>query len=873
MNVIEHKPNMSLLSPILATKLHIPHSLTDTLPRPRLLCILEEGLLRKLTFISAPSGYGKSTLVADWVQQRKHHTGWVTLDQSDNDLIRFWQYVIASVNSIFPGFEEKVLSCLNLLQSSNFQSGINLLLNELHLLGQPLVIVLDDFHFISGKILSTSFAYFIKHLPNHVHLYVISREKPPFPTARLQSQQQMRLLDTKELRFNEHEGSDFYLQCMKLDLGTDAISELVRRTEGWVTGMKLTALSIRHSNQTPPFIRGYEGDFRLLEQYLMEEVFYNQNEDIQKFLMESSILKRMNADLCNVVTDRDNSQEILEFLGQSQLFLIPLDEQKGWFRFHHLFSEFLQNTLKSSKADEVPPLLLKAGKWCETQNLPEEALEYFLEGKHYPSALALLEKITTKMVKMNWASFKLCLSKIPQHFLIERPNLYFSYVLTLIFGDWHYTLAEKMLKEAEVLFEVVAKEWSEDEKNDYLGSLYFVKAFYASEVLVDMELVVQNMKLSRQYKPTGTKLVFAQMHALGKPSLRKEHDAVPRGQLSRAIMVPFLQDLIDTVDELGLAASAKVSLAEHLYEWNEVDQAESTVRAVIESTDFNNPLASEALVPAWLLFSRIKKTQGLSDEAEKILLLAKKNSIHLGIPNALIYIDAELALLAMNKGNIIPAEEWVNVYRLSLHSEGSVNQLSEYKFLLRILMAKGEDKEAISLSEKLRTTALMNKRFYHWVDISILQALLLQKIGETERALQLLQQLLFRTEPEEFIRTYVDEGEPMFQLLSLLIQSWSVLQTKESPSLSYVRSLIACYNYLVDIAPELSSAPQPLNLILTKQEKTVLALIIDGLSNKEIATKLSVGLGTVKTHINHIYSKLQVNNRMKAIQRAKELGF
>ncbi|WP_167815197.1 LuxR C-terminal-related transcriptional regulator [Sporolactobacillus shoreae] len=862
-----------LMTSILVTKCHIPKIKTETLLRPRLAALLDQGIQRNLTFISAPAGYGKSTLLAEWTYRLDHRPGWLSLEQADNNLVRFWRYLIASIDVQDFGFEKRALPYLNMLYPTDFEQALNMILNELQKTEQTLVLILDDFHFITEKSLVSSFSYFIEHLPDHVHLFIASRTEPPFLSAKLQTNQLLHRIDAKDLSFTNAEGADFYLRCMKLHLDQKVIADLVQRTEGWVTALKLAGMALQYPDQTLTNIQNFSGNFRLLEQYLLEEVFHQQSEPVQKFLMECAVLKRMNAHLCNAITGEDNGQVMLDDLEHAQLFLTPLDEVHGWYRFHHLFSEFLQHRMKRTNPDRISLLYLNAGEWCEEQLSEEEALEYYITGEHFEPALRLLGKMTTKMLRMEWSLLKSWLSKIPRAMLLECPSLYFSYALSLLYGDKRYNLVEKMLSEAEKQFDRLSGSWTTDEKNNFWGSFYFVKAYFSAEALHDMNLVVQNMKRSRQFNPSGPKLVFAQKN-MGTPSMVKDHVAPPEGQLHRSLLTPFYQNIIATVDDLDLGSPARVGLSEFLYEWDDLDEAESTLNVVFESTDFNNPVASEALVPAWLLHSRIKKAQGLLVEAEQILLQAKRNCMVLGVPSALIYFDAELSDLALKKGNMEPADEWIKHYSLSINDELSVARLFEYLFLLRILIIKNSFEEAWAFSERLRTVSYKGERVFYWTEVMILQSILLQKMGKTEFALEKLRTVLSRTEPEEFIRIFVDEGKPMAELLSQYVRLPKGIQTGGAPSLNYIRSLLSRFrNKIGELTEDQASVVvNPLTDLLTEQESNVLQLIVRGMKNKEIAEKLNISYGTVKTHINNVYSKLDVHSRLAAIRKGKELG-
>ncbi len=759
----------------------------------------------------------------------------------------------------------------SMLAPDLFEPGIAYLLNALQQLDQPLALVVDDFHFITEPSVVSAFSYFIEYLPAHVHVFVASRTEPPFPTARLLSRQLMLRLDAQDLRFDAEEAGQFYTQCMGLDVRPEVTDELVRRSEGWITALKLAALSLRSGDDPEAFLRRFSGNFQLMDQYLLEEVLMLQPPSVQQFLLMCSILKRMNASLCEAVTGNTDSQRILETLEHSQLFMIPLDEQRGWYRFHHLFAEFLQTRLKRTNPQSILSLHLSAGMWCQEQGFHTEALDYFLAEKQYKQAVSLLKDMTTRMFQLDWPSLRSRLADIPTPYLMEHPPVYFSYMLSLLFSSKQYAFVGKMLQEAEAEMAELFKGWTEADQHDFLGSLYFVKAFYATEALQDIQLTVTYMKQSRQYKPTGTKLVFAQQNSLVVPSLARDHEAPPSGQLSRDHLFPFLKNLTEMVEDLGLAGSARTSLAEWLYEWNDLDDAWTYAKKTIDTIDPSNPQVSEHFVPSWLTLYRVRKAQGKRQEAESLLHKARASAIELGISAALVYFDAELACLALADDRTKPAENWLHTYRLAAEDELSVQQLYKGQVTVRMLTALQQYAGAWALAEKLLAVARMSIHTYYAVGIEVLQVLLLHKTGETAAALKKLNQILLISEPEQFVRTYVDEGKPMVELLSLLAQSLERQSVKDAPSLAYVQQLLDSFaeGERQEGFPSLSA---PANTDLTKRELTVLRLLVKGMTNKEIAEHLDISYGTVKTHILNIYGKLQINSRAMAVRKGIEMG-
>lgn len=846
---------------ILATKLHIPRAAAETVTRRRLIDRINRGMGSKFTFLCAPAGFGKSTLLAHWAHQAEMRPAWYAVDRGDNDPARFWQYVTAAVDRIVPGFRERTADVIKLVQPSQYEVAIAMLLNELDRLTEPLTLVLDDFHTVSDEGLLASFAYFIDYLPEHVHVIAASRSEPAFPTARLVSRQWMTRIDTAELRFTEREGSEFYAGCMALELPEDEAGEWVRRTEGWITAMKLAALSLRGAAPTSAPLRGFFGSSSLLEQYLLEEVFMQQSEPVRRFLTDCSVLKRMSAPLCRAVAGAERSQEMLERLENAQLFTIPLDERKGWYRFHHLFSEFLYNRLQRREPERIPALLGLAGQWCEREGLQEEALDYYLTGGHYERGVALLEAMTSKRLRVGTVWLSGQFSRIPDHLLAEHPYLYFSYVHMLLL-DAQYAKAEQMMRNAEVRYGQNRNDGSEQNTNDYWGSFYYLKMLDASIGQGDQEQALHYMRQSRQYKPTGTRLIFTQSKKAGLPSIAKEYVRSDKF-VDKAMNISILTNMIQTLGEVG--GSVLACLAEALYEYNELDEAEKTAANALDSAMINDPhIMSEILLPARLVLSRIRRAGGRFGEAAETMRQTRRDVIELGMTGSLIHCDAELALLALEEGDTAPAQAWMKLYRLGGGGEVAAGRLYEHQSLARMYVAQGRYDEAESLAESMLEAAKRADRVFAAIETSVLQLVLLHRTGRTDEALSRLRAILLASEPRGYVRVYLDAGEPVAGLLALLIETWDRLPEGERPSLGYVRGLLAGFGRTA-AAGGLSS---DLALILTQREQDIFRLIVAKRTNKEIAAELGIGYGTVRSHLNNIYGKLMVSGREEAIRKA-----
>lgn len=854
-------------APILTTKLHIPRVSAKTITRQRLIERINHGMEGKITFLCAPAGFGKSTLLGQWAQQTETLPAWYSIDQADNDPVRFWRYVTAAIDTIRPGFREKTSDAIKLIGPEHYEVAIAMLINELQKIEQSLVLVLDDFHAITNENLLASIAYFIEYLPEHVHLVPASRTEPSFKTARLTSQQWMTRLDTADMRFTLQESKHFYAGWA-LDLSEEEAGEWMQRTEGWITAMKLAALS-QHGGMQSSIQHNFAGASRLIEQYLLEEVFMHQSEEVRRFLLDCSVLKRMSAPLCRAVTGLEQGQSMLERLENEQLFVISLDESNTWYRFHYLFSEFLYAWVERTEPKHIPLLLERAGQWCESEGLREEALDYYISGNHFERAVALFEKITmtsAKIVRASQVWLSAQFSRIPGEILLQHPYLYFSYVHLVILWENDHAKADKMMRFAEQRYESNVHSWTEEARNDFWGTFYFMKTLYALAIIRDPKQAIHFIRLSRHFKPDGPKLIFMQSPNAGHPSFLRERMKREDQQSGRNFLLPFLKQMINMLEEVGMVVNLQTCLAEAFYEYNELDLAKQTSEEAIASAFLGDPsVIPEMLFPARLVLMRIHRAQGKFAAAVETMRSTRRDIIDLGMSRSLVYCDAELALLALEKGDSEPAKEWIRFYRFGDGAEIQSSQLYEYEYLLRILLALERYGEAWQLSGQLLDVAIQSNRFYNQIEISVIRVLLLHLKGRTDDALEQLRSILFTAESRDFVRTFLDAGELMAELLSMLLASWDHKQWEEGPSLGYVRGLLAGSGRSPGKAEDLA-------LILTKKEMDVFRLITRRKTNNEIGTELGIGYGTVRTHINNIYSKLTVTTRSEAIKKGEEFG-
>ena len=419
--------------PLLQTKLYLPSICSDVVSRGRLTTRLSQSKRNKLTLISAPPGYGKTTLASCWLAQQDQPVAWVSLDESDNDPVRFFSYLITALHQTNASIGK---TCLEMLQSPNpppYETLTTSLINDLVTSDQGFILTLDDYHLIETREIHDSLTYLLDNLPSNLHLVIISRAEPPLPIAKLRAQSQLSELHAADLRFTQTEAATFLNQVMGLGLSDDEIAMLKAQTEGWIIGLQLTALSLKDTSGTERPIHRISGDDRYIADYLIGEVLSRQPESLQQFLLKTSILNRLSADLCNVVAEIENSQPILETLEKSNLFVVPLDNTREWYRYHHLFAEMLRFRLEHRYVGLLPDLYQQAFDWHKAQGLLEEAVRYALKGQMYAQAADIVEEVGYQTYWQNRAhTVWEWLEALPDDLLQSRPQLRIFYAYTQI---------------------------------------------------------------------------------------------------------------------------------------------------------------------------------------------------------------------------------------------------------------------------------------------------------------------------------------------------------------------------------------------------------------------------------------------------------
>jgi LuxR family transcriptional regulator, maltose regulon positive regulatory protein len=881
-------------TPTLATKLYIPPPRPKVVPRPRLIEQLNEGLHRKLTLISAPAGFGKTTLLSEWVSGCERPVAWLSLDEGDNDPTRFLTYVVAALQTIAANIGKGVLGVLQSPQSPPIESILTALLNEIATIRENFVLVLDDYHVIDSKPIDNALTFLIEHLPPQMQMVIATREDPDLPLARLRAGDQLTELRVTDLRFTPSEAAEFLNQLMALNLSADDIAALETRTEGWVAGLQLAAISMQRHKDTTSFIKSFTGSHHFVMDYLVEEVLQQQSESVQTFLLRTSILDRMCGPLCEAVVldPSDSGQETLAYLEHANLFIVPLDNERRWYRYHHLFADLLRQRLHQSAASStgeermgVDELHKRASAWYEDNGLEIEAFhhaaaandveraERLIEGKgmplHFRGAVAPV---------LNW------LASLPTTVLDAWPSLWTSYASVLLVTG-QTTVVEQKLQAAEAALQDAAPD---DKNKDLVGRIAAIRATAAVNQTQVETIIAQSRRALEYLHPnnlafrtsTTWKLGYA-YHLQGDRAAASQAyaEVISIGKASGNVVFTLmatigLGGLQESENQLGVAeqtyrsvlqlfgdqpppfaSEAHLGLARILYEWNDLDTAQRHAQKSIElARQIEN---TDRVIVSEVFLARVKLAQGDAAGAASILAKASQSARQHNFVNRISEVSALHVLTLLRQGNLAAAAHLAQTHGLPISRA-------------RVHLAQGDTSTALALLEPLRQHAEAKGWQDERLKVMVLQAVAHQADGEKDKAVQLLGEALALAEPGGFIRLFVDEGAPMAHLLSEAA-SHPIMR---GIMLDYVGKLLAVLeaeNQKSEGRSYLSKA-QPLIEPLSPRELEVLQLIAQGLSNREIGERLFLALSSVKGHNLNIFGKLQVQRRTEAVARARELG-
>ncbi|HEV3469662.1 MAG TPA: LuxR C-terminal-related transcriptional regulator [Pyrinomonadaceae bacterium] len=894
--------------PRLGTKLYLPPVRQSLVERPRLLEQLSEGLRGRLTLISAPAGFGKTSLVAAWRREGATPLAWLSLDEEDNEPTRFLDYLVAALQTVDQGLVGETSVLMQAAPAPPLKAVLTSLLYEVNERETEFVLAFDDYHVITNPALHESLSFLVERLPPHAHALVVSRSDPPIPLARLRARGELKEIRAADLRFDEAEAESFLNDVMRLGLDSDDVLALEERTEGWITGLQLSALSLQGREQKSELVRDFAGDNRFILDYLLEEVLNRQPEGVLDFLLRTSVLQRLSGPLCDALTlGGGGGQEMLAHLERANLFLVPLDSKGNWFRYHHLFSDLLRLKLKQKEPGLVAELQTKASVWCEQNGLTDEAISYALAAQDWERALNLIEPIGYKQLALGkFEQLKHWIEIIPETALKPRPVLCFWYVPTLLYKA-EFDKVEKYLQ-------IIEAAEPEELRRRLITTVWTSRCFLAISRGDVGKACEFSRKAAESVPPGDLKQQAAVMHTRVRCACLQGDMKVSERTVLEAM--PVYQEAEHTVFEIwGLTSLGYIRAMQ-----GRLREAAEDLRGAIRLATEQSRHYSETLIyPHSLLYSlhrewgdpetakihldealtlfqqtagvgymmfvtenlkslaTMLEMSGEAQQAESVLEGGVRRVKKLGNEVMLGQQRALQALFHLRRGDLPFVSRWAETCGLGPGDEPDFLEELPHMTFARWLLATGRAAEALPLLARLQRAAEEGARGRVLVELLILRALAHQALSRAAEAAEALEQALVLAEPESYVRTFVDEGEALSKLLLQSLKENGKRWEAERPGLlRYVVKLNEAFRPPAQVQttqPTPAETPELpwwyVNDPLSERELEVLRHVARGLSNQEIADKLFISAGTVKRHMSNIYQKLDVHNRTQASERAR----
>ncbi len=888
---------------LLRTKLTIPQAPPQLLSRQRLIERFSEGLQRRLTLVSAPAGFGKTVLIIECQKALRTPFTWFSIEEDDNDPTRFWSYFIAALQRLDRNLGYVAQQMLQSPEAAPIRTILTVLINEIvaeRNKPYPYIVVLDDYQVIHNSVIHNDMSFLVEHMPLQLHIVISTRSDPPLTLPRWRIRSHLSELRSEDLRFNQEETATFLNNIMGIRLNTEDVKKLDKRTEGWIAGIQMAAISLRHSKNPSAFIKTFSGSHQYIMDYLMEEVFNSLSSDIQSFLLKTSIIENLNASLCGTIVGISESAKILRYLEQSNLFITSLDEERHWYRYHNLMRDLLQQRLLEELPESLPTLHSLASEWYERNQMVPQAIYHALSSGDIGKVASLVEGNAENSLMRGELTIVLgWMELFPEEVMQNHPYLCVLHATALLYSNGAVELIEKRLSEAD----------SHKDNSSLFGHIATIHALVtllkgdtklsashlqqAIEMLPENSLLFQtiaitNLALLHAWRGeiTSAMSLFEKIRQIGKGtgSIMMTVLAARRMASLMSLQARLFEarDVHEEIlklatDKMGnplpIAGYAYIGLGDLFREWNDLDSA---TRYTTLGIGLIKEWQQLGAILGYFVLSQIKTSQLDLDGAKQALEVAVQLTKEYRITDVYdIFIAVYQARLAIKRREFESVQQWIQNRKLMEQIMSDCNP-EEEKFYLREL-------EFITLArfflyqekytEVLRVVTFMLptiEKLEHTgtiIEVLILKALALLGQTKFEDALDAIGHALKLAEPSGYISIFLDEGESALRLLRLA--------AARGISSQYVSKLITSFadsrHQILAFQPE-QGTRESIQEALSEREIEILRLVTSGLSNQEIADTLFVSVGTVKKHVYNICRKLNTNNRTQAAARARELG-
>ena len=832
---------------LLATKFFVPSIKSNLVKRDRLVTYLDRGTKGKLTLISAPAGFGKTTLLIEWLSQTKLPYTWLSLDKRDNDPIRFWTYFVAALQKVKPELGEATIAMLQ-SPETDFEFFLTPLINEISALETDILLVLDDYHEIAIPGIHQALTFLLNHLPPFFHLVIASRSDPPLPLARLRVKAQLREIRAKELRFTVDEATFFAREVMRLNLSTEQVAVLQDKAEGWIAGLQMAAFSLQECSDVSTWIDSLQGSQRYIWDYLTEEVLEQQPEDLKSFLLKTSILDRLCGSLCDAVLQTEDSTEKLSYLDRINLFVVSLDENRCWYRYHHLFGELLCHYLQKQEPEEICEYHCRAARWYEQQQLMDEAFKHALAAQNWELAADLVEKeACQRFIDSDTSTLLTHLQAIPNEIICLSPWLCMYYAWTLWFTSGDVAGARQYLKDAKLAVnnKPLSKKkasWtnhpSANEFDDFWASIATLESYLSHEkdITEAIHLATEALKIIPEYNywlrslalmNLGGSYYFIDDFEQAEPVLLeaievsthcKQVDKIKAQYIDRTAesavislclrselkelhgefpsAIAICQEALDIVTkrrwlENAPGIFAQTVMGKLLWKQNKLEQASNYLT---QGTDRSSPLKKSAFATIRRIYlALVRQAQGnftaaweAIEEAEQIER-SRQQGFNFEF-RTFLTLDVVKIRLWLAQGNLDEAVTWMQSKGLGIDDKLTYNSEPDYIALAKILIVQEKWSEAFHLLVRLQKSTESNQRIARTVEVLILQIAVYQAQNQLELSLNQLEYALSLVHPQGYLRLFLDAGEPMKQLLHCA--------AKRDIYPNYVNWLLAAFGHL-----------------------------------------------------------------------------